>query len=91
MLLGVLIAVAISLYRGNLRGKQLTFGEFSTGVQSGKFTKEWVKEYKGGLKKYNALLKAGEKHQIEKTGAYLRSMMPWMTKKNIKGVQAAYS
>ena len=28
---------------------------------------------------------------IEKTGAYLRSMMPWMTKKNIKGVQASYS
>jgi ketol-acid reductoisomerase len=49
---------------------------------------EWVKEYKGGLKNYNALLKKGEKHQIEKTGAYLRSMMPWMTKKNIKGVQA---
>ena len=60
-------------------------------IQTGKFTQEWVKEYKGGLKKYNALLKAGEKHQIEKTGAYLRSMMPWMTKKNIKGVQASYS
>src|SRR5436190_5471062 len=60
-------------------------------IQSGQFTKEWVKEHKGGLKKYNALLKAGEKHPIEKTGAYLRSMMPWMTKKNIKGVQASYS
>ena len=60
-------------------------------IQSGQFTKEWVKEYKGGLKKYNALLKAGEKHPIEKTGTYLRSMMPWMTKKNLKGVQASYS
>ena len=60
-------------------------------IQSGQFTKEWVKEHKGGLKKYNALLKSGEKHKIEKTGAYLRSMMPWMTKKNIKGVQASYS
>jgi ketol-acid reductoisomerase len=60
-------------------------------IQSGKFTQEWVKEHKGGLKKYNALLKAGEKHPIEKTGTYLRSMMPWMTKKNIKGVQASYS
>src|SRR3954469_1325487 len=59
-------------------------------IQSGLFVKQWVKEYKGGLKKYNALLKAGEKHKIEKTGAYLRSMMPWMTKKNIKGAQAAY-
>ena len=59
-------------------------------IQTGKFVKEWVKEYKGGLKNYNKLLKAGEKHQIEKTGAYLRSMMPWMKKKNIKGVAAAY-
>ena len=59
-------------------------------IQSGQFTKEWVKEHKGGLKKYNALLKAGEKHQIEKTGAYLRGMMPWMAKKNLKGVQASY-
>jgi ketol-acid reductoisomerase len=59
-------------------------------IQSGQFTKEWVKEYKGGLKNYKALLQKGEKHQIEKTGLYLRGMMPWMTKKNIKGVAAAY-
>lgn len=37
MLLGVLIAVAISLYRGNLRGKELTFGEFTAGIASGKY------------------------------------------------------
>ena len=60
-------------------------------IQSGLFVRQWVKEYKGGLKKYNALLKKGEKHQIEKTGAYLRSMMPWMSKKNLKGVQASYN
>jgi ketol-acid reductoisomerase len=59
-------------------------------IQSGQFTKEWVKEHKGGLKNYNKLLKAGAQHPIEKTGAYLRSMMPWMAKKNIKGVQASY-
>jgi len=59
-------------------------------IQTGKFAKEWVKEYKGGYKKYNALLKADEKHQIEKTGEYLRGMMPWMPKRNIKGAQAAY-
>jgi ketol-acid reductoisomerase len=59
-------------------------------IQSGKFTKEWVAEYKGGLKNYNKLLKAGEKHQIEKTGTRLRGMMPWMAKKNITGVSASY-
>jgi ketol-acid reductoisomerase len=59
-------------------------------IQSGKFAKEWVAEYKGGYKKYHALLKAGEKHPIEKTGAKLRSLMPWIQKKNLKGAQAAY-
>ena len=37
-------------------------------IQSGKFAKGWVAEYKGGYKKYNALLKKGEKHPIEKVG-----------------------
>ncbi len=59
-------------------------------IQSGQFVKEWVKEYKGGLKNYNKLLAVGAKHPIEKTGAYLRGMMPWMAKKNIKGVAASY-
>jgi ketol-acid reductoisomerase len=61
-----------------------------TDIQKGKFAKDWVKEYEGGYKKYNALLKAGEKHGIEKTGEKLRSLMPWMPKRSIKGVQAAY-
>ncbi|PHX94286.1 MAG: ketol-acid reductoisomerase [Pedosphaera sp.] len=59
-------------------------------IQSGKFAKEWVAEYKGGYKKYNALLKADENHGIEKTGERLRGLMPWMPKRSIKGVQAAY-
>ena len=59
-------------------------------IQSGKFAKTWIAEYEGGYKKYNALLKAGEKHAIEKTGAKLRSLMPWIQKKNLKGAQAAY-
>jgi len=59
-------------------------------IQAGKFAKEWVKEYKSGYKKYNALLKADERHRIEKTGERLRGMMPWMPKRNIKGAQAAY-
>src|SRR5271169_2955636 len=59
-------------------------------IQSGKFAKDWVKEYEGGYKRYNALLKKGESHPIEKTGAKLRAMMPWMKKRSIKGAQAAY-
>jgi ketol-acid reductoisomerase len=59
-------------------------------IQSGKFAKGWVSEYKGGYKKYNALLKKGENHGIEKVGARLRGLMPWMKKRSVKGVQAAY-
>jgi ketol-acid reductoisomerase len=59
-------------------------------IQTGKFAKEWIAEYKGGYKEYNRLLKEGEKHPIEKTGARLRGLMPWIPKMNIKGAQAAY-
>jgi ketol-acid reductoisomerase len=60
-------------------------------IQSGKFAREWIKEYEGGYKKYNALLKAGEQHPIEKTGERLRGLMPWIKKRNLKGSQASYS
>lgn len=59
-------------------------------IQSGKFAKGWVAEYKGGYKKYNALMKKGANHPIEKVGARLRGLMPWMKKRSIKGTQAAY-
>jgi ketol-acid reductoisomerase len=59
-------------------------------IQSGKFAREWVAEHKSGRKNYKALLKAGEKHPIEKVGARLRGLMPWIKKKNLKGAQAAY-
>src|SRR6187455_2559078 len=35
-------------------------------IQKGKFAEDWVKEYQTGYKKYNALLKKGENHPIEK-------------------------
>ena len=59
-------------------------------IQTGKFARKWIKEYEGGYKKYNALLTKGTKHPIEKTGARLRGLMPWIGKKNITGTQAAY-
>ena len=60
-------------------------------IQNGKFAKGWIKEYEGGYKTYNKLLKDGEKHPIEKTGAKLRALMPWIKKRDIKGQQASYS
>jgi ketol-acid reductoisomerase len=52
-------------------------------IQSGKFTKEWIDECKNGQKNF---LKTREKlaeHPIEKVGADLRAMMPWITKKKL--------
>jgi len=60
-------------------------------IQSGQFTREWVAEYQAGLPEYKRLLAAGETHQIEETGQRLRSLMPWVKKKNIKGAAANYS
>ncbi len=59
-------------------------------IQSGKFARNWIKEYESGYKRYHALLKAGENHPIEKVGGRLRGLMPWIKKKNIRGAQAAY-
>jgi len=59
-------------------------------IQSGKFAKGWIAEYAQGLPTYKNLLKAGEAHPVEKVGHRLRSLMPWIQKKNIKGAQAAY-
>ena len=59
-------------------------------IQSGKFAKGWIAEYEAGLPTYKSLLKAGEQHSIEKVGAKLRSLMPWIPKKNLKGAQASY-
>jgi cell division protease FtsH len=44
MILGVLIAVAISLYRDNRRGEEIDFGEFVSGVESGRFNADNVHE-----------------------------------------------
>ena len=62
-----------------------------TEIQNGKFAKGWIKEATTGKKKkYHKLLNAGANHPIEKTGARLRGLMPWIGKKNIGGAQASY-
>jgi len=65
-------------------------GQILKEIQNGKFAKQWINEVKTGKKNYTKLLAAGTKHPIEKTGARLRGLMPWIGKKNIKGAQAAY-
>ena len=52
-------------------------------IQSGKFAKEWINESRKGGKNFNKLRKVGRNHKIEKVGAQLRKMMPWIEKNKI--------
>ena len=47
-------------------------------IQSGEFAREWVQENRDGLPNYHRLQQEGAQHQIEKVGAQLRSMMPFL-------------
>jgi len=48
-------------------------------IQDGTFAKEWVDENADGRPNYKALRQAGLNHPIEKVGAELRAMMPFVT------------
>jgi len=50
-------------------------------IQSGEFAREWLLENIAGRPKFKLLRKKGLEHPIEKVGAQLRSMMPWLKKK----------
>jgi ketol-acid reductoisomerase len=48
-------------------------------IQNGAFAEEWIAENKNGRPNFNALREAGRAHQIEKVGAELRAMMPFIS------------
>jgi ketol-acid reductoisomerase len=48
-------------------------------IRSGKFAEEFVGEVASGGARFNDLREAGKAHQIEKVGAELRDMMPWIS------------
>jgi len=52
-------------------------------IQSGKFTKEWMDECKNGQKNFLATRAKLAEHPVERVGASLRAMMPWIAKKKL--------
>ena len=52
-------------------------------IQSGKFTKQWMEECKNGQKNFLATRAKLAEHPVEKVGANLRAMMPWIGKKKL--------
>jgi ketol-acid reductoisomerase len=47
-------------------------------IQSGDFAKEWIAENRAGQENFQRLREEQKGHQVEKVGADLRSMMPWI-------------
>ncbi|MEP3280319.1 MAG: ketol-acid reductoisomerase, partial [Stappiaceae bacterium] len=47
-------------------------------IQNGKFTSDWMQEYRAGAAKFKATRRLNDGHQIEEVGEKLRGMMPWI-------------
>jgi len=52
-------------------------------IQSGKFAEEWITEYQCGMPHFRELRKEAGEHPIEKVGAKLRGMMPWLASERL--------
>jgi ketol-acid reductoisomerase len=48
-------------------------------IRSGKFAEEWIAENRAGRPRFEELRAAGKDHPIEKVGAELRAMMPFIS------------
>lgn len=52
-------------------------------IQTGKFTSDWMQEYRAGAARFKGIRRMNDKHQIEEVGAKLRGMMPWIAKNQL--------
>jgi ketol-acid reductoisomerase len=52
-------------------------------IQSGQFAKEFILENRAGAPTLKALRRMGQEHEVEKVGAKLRDMMPWIKKNRL--------
>src|ERR1700690_4351398 len=58
-------------------------------IQSGEFAKQWIAENKAGRHKFLAMRESQQGQQIEKVGAELRKMMPFLRKSKEVGIPQA--
>lgn len=49
-----------------------------TDIQTGKFTSEWMQEYRSGAARFKGIRRVNDAHGIEDVGERLRAMMPWI-------------
>src|SRR5881227_1591178 len=57
-------------------------------IRDGRFAEEWIAENQNGRPNFNEYRRKTGEHQIEKVGAELRAMMPWISAGK-KGLQEA--
>jgi ketol-acid reductoisomerase len=50
-----------------------------TEIQDGRFAEEWIAENRNGRPNFNEHRRQAQEHPIEKVGAELRAMMPWIS------------
>ena len=55
-------------------------------IQSGEFARTWLQENRDGRKKFLAMRESAKNQPIEKVGAELRAMMPFLKKRKEAGV-----
>ncbi|EDQ33723.1 ketol-acid reductoisomerase [Hoeflea phototrophica DFL-43] len=52
-------------------------------IQTGKFTSDWMQEYRSGAARFKGIRRMNDSHQIEEVGEKLRGMMPWIAKNQL--------
>ena len=52
-------------------------------IQTGKFTSDWMQEYRAGAARFKGIRRVNDAHQIEEVGEKLRAMMPWISKNKL--------
>jgi ketol-acid reductoisomerase len=52
-------------------------------IQQGQFAREFILENQAGKAGFNALRRRAAEHPIEKVGARLRGLMPWLQEKRL--------
>ena len=52
-------------------------------IQTGKFTSDWMQEYRAGAARFKGIRRLNDAHEIEAVGEKLRAMMPWISKNKL--------
>jgi ketol-acid reductoisomerase len=52
-------------------------------IQSGVFARDWMSEARNGRRRFQQLDDEAREHPIERVGARLRQMMPWLSESRL--------